>query len=119
MCACVCQCVCVRKREKSDTTIEEDNGGQTGKIKKKNISFVTILMIFFGVQLTDHLEPKISDFGFSRLMEEDKDVQKTVSVVGPIKWCVCVCLSHNYNDRIAKTECHRLLYLSALIIVLF
>ncbi|PRP85048.1 epidermal growth factor receptor-like [Planoprotostelium fungivorum] len=38
------------------------------------------------VLLTEHLEPKISDFGMSRLTETEDNAGQTQSMVGPIKW---------------------------------
>ncbi|PRP74098.1 Protein kinase domain containing protein, partial [Planoprotostelium fungivorum] len=38
------------------------------------------------VLLTEHLEPKISDFGLSRLTETEDNAGQTQSMVGPIKW---------------------------------
>lgn len=39
------------------------------------------------VLLTESLEPKISDFGLSRV-DVHEDANKTTAVVGPLKWMV-------------------------------
>jgi len=38
------------------------------------------------ILLSKGLDPKVSDFGFSRVLQEDAEASKTMSVVGPLRW---------------------------------
>jgi len=47
------------------------------------------------ILLTETLQPKVSDFGMSRVIGSIEDVNKTVASVGPIRWMAPECLVDN------------------------
>jgi len=52
------------------------------------------------VLLTKDLTPKISDFGYSRLVQESDSGNKTTSTVGPLKWMAPESITEQiYNEK--------------------
>lgn len=54
------------------------------------IAFVFFFMYLFGLQLTETLEAKVSDFGFSREVDNTSEQSQTATNFGPVRWMVSI-----------------------------
>jgi len=54
------------------------------------------------VLLTKDLTLKISDFGYSRLVQGSDSGSKTTSTVGPLKWMISILIIFNLTFKLQK-----------------